>query len=61
MCFRYLCVETQNRSIVPGQVPATSMWFHFACMLRHLFVEIARKVLIVPQEHVMAMTDVDEA
>ncbi|CAE7666684.1 cwf19l2 [Symbiodinium pilosum] len=33
----YLCVETQNRSIVPGQV------------------------LIVPQEHVMAMTDVDEA
>ncbi|CAJ1432775.1 unnamed protein product [Effrenium voratum] len=33
----YLCVEAQNRCVVPGQV------------------------VIVPQEHAMAMTDVDEA
>lgn len=33
----YLCVEAQNRCIVPGQV------------------------IIVPQDHAMAMTDVDEA
>jgi len=33
----YMCVEAQNRCILPGQV------------------------LIVPQDHVMAMTDVDEA
>lgn len=32
----YLCVEAENRCIVPGQL------------------------MIVPQDHVMAMTDVDE-
>ena len=33
----YLCVEAENRCILPGQL------------------------MIVPQDHVMAMTDVDEA
>ena len=56
---RYICVEAEGRCSVPGQVPLAraAKADHVSCPV----IAFLSQVLIVPQEHVMAMTDADEA